>query len=165
MGIREVFHQIEEALVSSCLRVYGERLEAVVVFGSVARGRPSPDSDLDVLVVAEPLPDGRLARMDEFDQVERELLPRLREARQEGVWAYISPLVVTPDELPHLGFVLFDIATEGVVRYDRAGRVEKVLAEVREGLARRGAERRYLRGSRYWVLEPGVRPGQVVRLW
>lgn len=31
---------------------FGERLERIVVFGSVARGTDSPDSDVDVMVVA-----------------------------------------------------------------------------------------------------------------
>jgi predicted nucleotidyltransferase len=34
---------------------YGERLHAVVLFGSEVRGDSRPDSDIDVLAVLEPL--------------------------------------------------------------------------------------------------------------
>src|SRR5437764_1680739 len=38
-----------------------ERLVSVVLFGSVARGDASPASDIDLLIVAEDLPQGQFA--------------------------------------------------------------------------------------------------------
>ncbi len=38
------------------------------------------------------------------------------------------------------------------------------LAQVRDRLERRGAKRQTASGDRYWVLEPDVRPGDVVVL-
>ncbi len=73
--LKEVFESLLDEIVSACRRVYAERLVGVVVFGSVARVTMRPDSDIDLLVVAEPLPAGRMPRMDEFDGVE---LPPLR---------------------------------------------------------------------------------------
>lgn len=164
MVIAEVFADVVQATVAGCHQVYGRRLQAVVVFGSVARDRIRPDSDIDLLVVAEPLPQGRLARMDEFDSVEDEVVPALAEARSQGVETYLSPLVRTSAELDQGGFLMFDIACDGRVCFDRHGEIARYLQRVREKLDRRGATRWTPGGDRYWMLEPNVRPGQVVVL-
>ena len=38
-------------------RVYGGRLKGVVLYGSEARGEAAPDSDIDVLVLIDEVPD------------------------------------------------------------------------------------------------------------
>ena len=62
-----------EAASTACQQHYGARLVSVAVFGSVGRRTPGPDSDIDLVVVAEQLPRGRLARSDDFAAVERSL--------------------------------------------------------------------------------------------
>jgi predicted nucleotidyltransferase len=79
-----------DALVAHARR-YGEVLtqrlhvRAVVVFGSVARGDFNAWSDVDVLVIAEDLPDGARAR-----------LALLHDPAFPG----IEPVGWTPEELP-----------------------------------------------------------------
>lgn len=162
--LAEAFETLVDAVVGACREVYGDRLRGVVVFGSVARGTMRPDSDVDLLVVAEPLPDGRLPRMEEFDTVERAAAPALDAAWRRGVTTRLAPFVCTPAELDTLGFLGFDVACDGVVRFDERGSLAAWAADVRARLERRGAERREIHGSRYWVLDPDVRPGQVVSL-
>jgi predicted nucleotidyltransferase len=57
--------------------VYGARLVACAVYGSVGRGTPREDSDVDLLIVARDLPVGRVARVEEFLPVEARLKPDL----------------------------------------------------------------------------------------
>ncbi len=45
--IARLLHELKEQLRA----LYGERLVKVVLFGSVARGEDTPESDVDVLVV------------------------------------------------------------------------------------------------------------------
>jgi predicted nucleotidyltransferase len=87
----EAFAELIDATSQACRQVYGARLQGVVVFGSVARQRMRRDSDLDLLVVAQPLAQGRLARMDEFDAVEALVAPALATARGRGVSTRLSP--------------------------------------------------------------------------
>lgn len=162
--LKQTFADIVRVTVAACRSVYGERLVGVVLYGSVAKETMRPDSDVDLLVVVEPLPQGRLARMGEFASVELIVEPALDDARQKGVTTRLAPIVRTLDELDRSGFLVFDIACDGVLLDDTDGRVEAYLAAVRDRLERRGAQRRSFRGERYWVLEPNVRPGQVVEI-
>ena len=47
---------ILEELKSLLLPVFGERLQQVVLYGSVARGQETADSDVDVLLVLKDMP-------------------------------------------------------------------------------------------------------------
>ncbi len=72
-----VLDELKERLSAA----YGERLHAVVLFGSEARGDARPDSDIDVLVVLETLTG------DYGEELERGDSPLLREVRRSGVAA------------------------------------------------------------------------------
>lgn len=51
-------------LKQALINLYGERLIQIILFGSVARGKPSPDSDVDVLVVLK-------GSVDQWVEIER----------------------------------------------------------------------------------------------
>jgi hypothetical protein len=88
----------------------------------------------------------------------------LTKARRHGATTRLSPIVRTFDELGQGGFLIFDIACDGRVVFDPEGAVTNYLAQVRDRLERRGAKRQTASGDRYWVLEPDVRPGDIVVL-
>ena len=68
--LKEAFRDLEEKLLDAVRSFYGDRLVSLVLYGSVARGTQRFDSDVDLLVVARPLPDGRMRRIREFDAAE-----------------------------------------------------------------------------------------------
>ena len=49
-------------LTGACRQHYRDRLLSVAVYGSVARGMPRPDSDVDLLVVAQGLAERHASR-------------------------------------------------------------------------------------------------------
>ncbi len=49
MLIRQLMQELKEGLV----RIYGDRLKGVYVYGSYARGEERPDSDIDVMIVLD----------------------------------------------------------------------------------------------------------------
>ncbi|MEW6611385.1 MAG: nucleotidyltransferase family protein [Pseudomonadota bacterium] len=83
--LKEQFSTLQTALHRACLDYYGERLVSLAVFGSVARGTMRPDSDIDCLIVAAPLPRGRMARMREFAAIKTAMDDALRAAGRRGV--------------------------------------------------------------------------------
>ena len=82
-------------LLDACRRHYGDRLAALAVYGSVGRGTPRFDSDIDLLIVADGLPAGRFPRVDDFRAVEQALAPRLQAARDAGLHPELSPIFKT----------------------------------------------------------------------
>ena len=97
--LKESFKKLEEAILSEAMAHYSDRLVSVVVYGSAARGTQRFDSDIDLLVIARQLPQGRMKRAREFETVEREVEPLLKALQTEGVSTYISAVIKSGKEL------------------------------------------------------------------
>ncbi|MCZ7562501.1 MAG: nucleotidyltransferase domain-containing protein [Burkholderiales bacterium] len=159
------FAGLLDDVLAACLAVYGARLASLAVFGSVARATMRPDSDIDLLLVAETLPAGRMARMDEFAAVEARVAPALRAAAAAaGIQTILSPVFKTPEELRRGGFLFLDLVEEARILYDRDGLLRGYLDELGRRLAAMGAKRVRKGGGYYWVVKPDYRPGDTIEL-
>ena len=162
--VRATFEHLVETLAAACRRCYGDRLVSLLVYGSVGRGVPGPNSDIDVLIVAEPLPDGRTARVAEFDAIERDMTAPLKAARVEGVNAWLSPVFKTPDEVA-LGSLLFlGMIDDGRIVSDRDGFMRNALLAFKARLDGLGARRVWRGNAWYWDLKPDYKPGEVFEI-
>lgn len=160
----EVFAELCTALRERCGEVYGGRLVSLAVFGSVARGTARPDSDLDILLVAEDLPIGRGARVREFEEVERRMTGALEDAERRRVRTLLAPVFKTPEEARRGSVLFWDMTEEAVILVDRGGFLASLLAEVKERLEQLGARRITRDHTSYWDLKPDFRPGEVFKL-
>jgi uncharacterized protein len=156
------YEAILHALPDAALNVYGERLVSLVLFGSVARGTHRPDSDLDLLLIAEPLSESRWERTIEFEAVEDVLQPLVKEAAQAGAFPCFSPLIRTSAELELGSFAFLDIPTDARYLYDPKEIAKDYFARLADRLRAQGAEKRYLNGSAYWLLKPSAKPGEPI---
>jgi predicted nucleotidyltransferase len=150
------------ALRRSCEEVYGERLTTVAIFGSAGRGTARPDSDLDLLLVADSLPNGRMRRIDEFAAVEKRLSDLL--APEAGAAPLLSPVLKTPEEVGHGSPLFLDMTEDALILFDRRSFFTQELDRLRERLAHLGARRIWLGNAWYWDLKPDYRPGEVFEL-
>jgi uncharacterized protein len=97
----------------------GDRLVAIVLFGSRARGEASPESDWDLLVIAKALPQKPFTR--------RLFLKRLLPSSCRSA---LSVLARTPEEFEaHLPSLYLDIALDGRILYDPRQYAAKRLVE------------------------------------
>lgn len=109
----------------------GDRLLAVVLFGSRARGDADAGSDWDLLVVARDLPQRPFRR--------HLFLKRLLPPEWRG---QVAILAKTPEEFDaYLPPVFLDIALDGVVLYDAQGYMAKRLAALRRLIRKQGLRR------------------------
>jgi hypothetical protein len=159
-GIPEI-EQFLERLRETCQTFYGQRLVSLVVFGSVGRGTPRPDSDIDLLVVADPLPDGRIPRVREFDAVERSAVP----GGPANSAHRLSPIFKTPAEVRRGSPLFLDMLDDGRLLYDRGEFFAKELAALKERLEKLGAKRIWKGDSWYWDLKPDFKPGDEIVLF
>jgi predicted nucleotidyltransferase len=134
-------------IVSGLREGLREKLVAVVLFGSRARGEAHEGSDWDFLIVAHCLPEGTLERGIRLKQ----MLPPAHRGE-------VSLLAKTPEEFTgSLPDIYLDIALDGVILYDVDGYVAEKLSSLSE-LARRKGLRRERQGTTATRRE-GVRPG------
>lgn len=161
---REHFERILTAVRDASLACYGDRLVSLAVYGSVARGTMRPDSDIDLFLVVEPLPDDLYARRAEFDCVEKQVAEELAEARRAGVQTFLSPVIKTPAELWQGSFLHLDLTDQARILYDPRNVLRGYLDDLRARLKAMGAKRVYKGGGYYWVLKPDYKWGDRIEL-
>ncbi len=163
--IREHFEMLLEELLKKTCEHYGKRLVSLAVFGSVGRGCPRADSDIDFLLVAENLPRGRLKRMAEFEEgVEKKLTPALKRLKDEGIDTYLSPVIKTPGEVERGSLLFLDMVEDCKILYDRHGFFKNFLEKFQKRLSELGAQRVWRGNSWHWVLKKDFKKGEIFKL-
>lgn len=158
-GLVAAFDELLVELRRALLERYGARLVSAAVFGSVARRTPNPESDVDLLVVADPLPDGRMRRVEDFEPVERTLAGKMRELARRGVSTRLSPVFRTPQEVERGGPIFLDMVEYVRILHDRGGFLQDYLTRLGHHLQSIGARRVPYKGAWYWDLGPGGQAG------
>jgi predicted nucleotidyltransferase len=159
--------RFEEVLVKTLELVqihYGERLVTLAAFGSVARGSQRPDSDVDLLLVGDPLPTGRMRRIAEFEAVEQQIAPLLSSLRQEGIFTSLSVVLKTPAEVMQGGALYLDMVDDARILYDRGNFFKHFLDHLRDRLSSLRARRIWRGNAWYWDLKPDFTAGEVFEL-
>lgn len=158
--VPEKYRKTLDDLLAAAEAEFGQRLVTLAVFGSVARGTATAESDLDILIVADGLPDGRMNRLAAIDRIEETLVgldaahARLR----------ISPLIKTPVEAARGSPLYWHMTEHVLILRDRDGFLARTLEGVRARLAALGA-RKVVRGNAwYWVLKPDFSPGEIFEI-
>lgn len=158
------FDSILKILLDVCTDHYGESLVSLAVFGSVGRGTPHPDSDIDMLIVAERLPRGRINRIVEFRAVEIDFRARQKKDYGRGGSMELSPVIKTPEEVS-IGSPLFlDMTEDARILFDRDDFLKVQLSQFKERLRALGSKRIWKGSAWYWDLKPDFQPGEVFEL-
>ncbi|MDR7475470.1 MAG: nucleotidyltransferase domain-containing protein [Armatimonadota bacterium] len=125
--------------VQALSKALGDRLVAVALFGSRARGQAGTQSDWDLLVVVRDLPESPLERLISL----KRLLPPGCEA--------ISLLPRTPEEFEdHLPSLYLDIALDGKILYDPRGYLAERLSHLRRLIEDLGLYREWTEEGHEW---------------
>lgn len=159
-SVQEPFQSALVAAADAWVADQRDRLVSLVLFGSVARGRASPTSDIDLLLVAEGLPRSLADRRRPF-------LEAWERARAKRGLPHVEWNLVTksPDEARVRSPLYLDIVEDGLLILDRDGFFAAVLSGMRERMRALGSRRVGLAdGSWYWDLKPDFRFGEVVEI-
>lgn len=162
--LKKKFQELQDKLLDETKNFYGNRFVSFVVFGSVARGTYRFNSDIDILIIAENLPKGRMKRAAQFSIVEERVEPFLESLKKQGIDTFISAVFKTPQEA-ELGSPLFlDMVEDARILYDKNEFFAKRLEKLRTRLRELGAKRVWKGNVWHWVLKPDYRPGEVIEL-
>lgn len=142
----------------------GSDLVAVALFGSVARGNPRPESDIDLLTVH----DGDRNRVhDALVEAALELrkTPQCARVRSQGLPSEPYPLLLSRGRLAETPWILLDVADHGIILFDPSAVLQLKLAALRARLRELGSRKVEMPdGSWYWELKPDLRPGEMFEL-
>jgi len=162
--LKERFNTLKNLLLEETRGFYGDRLVTLAVFGSAARETQSYTSDLDFIIVAEDLPDGRMKRVAEFEEVEKKLEPLIHSFGAEGIHTRLSPVFKSPEEVVGGSPLFIDMVEDLSMLHDRNGFFENRISVLRKRLAALGARRIWKGNAWYWDLKPDYKPGEVFEL-
>ncbi len=156
--------QLLHSLTEACAGHYGDSLVSLVIYGSVARCTATHQSDIDILLVVENLPSGRMNRMRGFTNIENDLREELEAARKNGWEVDLSPIIRTPGEVNEGGYIYLDMVDDARILFDKNGFFTGFLRSYRNKLEAYGAKKRPWKGGYYWEIKPDIQPGEVLNL-
>ncbi len=146
---------------------YHARLEGVILFGSVAKGTWTTDSDIDLLVLVQGWEGKKVwERVSELSEVKAALAvtPEFSAAVKEGFWSVVQHIPFSLEELRSFRPIYLDIAFDGLLLFDRVGLMERFVDSVKTRAKRLGTKRITLPdGGSYWVMNE-TEAGEVVAL-
>jgi predicted nucleotidyltransferase len=145
---------------------FGARLRSICVFGSVAKGIATHESDVDVLVVADDMPSCAGLRTEETISIHESLREKksYRALRALGHCAFVSNIFLTPSEIEKHPPILLDLVDEGAILYDEDGFLARELEKVKRRLGELGAKKVITKKGHFWILKPDAKPGEVVEI-
>jgi predicted nucleotidyltransferase len=162
--LEERFKELEDKVLSEIRSFYGNRIISIVLFGSVARKTQSFDSDIDILIIAQGLPSGRMKRIREFEVVEDRVDPFLKFLQKEGINTSISAIIKSPEEAEGGSPLFLDMLEDARILLDEGGFFCGILRRLRDRLEVLGAKRIWKGNAWYWVLKPDFKAGEVFEL-
>ena len=154
-------------LILDCFRLTLKTLdlESFAVYGSVARGSASNNSDIDILLVSESFRGSLGRRMDELYGIEKALEGELGWLRKHGIYTSLSFYPLRREEAEKLPLLFLDLTEEAVILYDKNLFLENILSRLKSKLLAHGARRVALnKHSWYWDLKPNYKFGETVEI-
>jgi predicted nucleotidyltransferase len=161
----QIVEELTRQLVEALQHRLGKRLVSVILYGSYARGQSEPDSDVDLLIVAEGLPSSSLGRQSFLIPILIEIENPYRESLKPTGWfPYVSAVVKTPEEADCVSRIYFDMVEEAKILFDREDFFQTVLRKVQTRLKDLGARKVQVGKMWYWDLKPDYRPGEIFEI-
>jgi len=162
--LRHSFENLLNELLKQTIKVYDERLVSLAVFGSVGRGTPRADSDVDILIIVDNLPPGRIKRVVEFEKVEESIDPVLIDMNKRGISTVLSPVIKTKEEVIAGSLLFLDMIEDARILYDKNHFFSSFLEGFQKRLQKMGAKRVKRGGAWYWVLKDNYKVGEIFEI-
>lgn len=158
--LKDNYGLIVEKLTSCVKSLYKDRLVSLAVFGSVGRGTPNYDSDIDILIIADNLPDGRMRRVSEFNRAEDEIEPFIESLKKYDINTRLSPVIKSKKEALYGSPLFLDMISDAVILYDRDNFLADILNNLKIKLEKLGSKKIIRGNAFFWDLKPDLKQGE-----
>jgi predicted nucleotidyltransferase len=148
--------RLKNNIISSLKSTLGQTIEAVILFGSIARNEATDRSDIDILVVGEVARKG----FSEANRIVYEALENVRTVNKRDT----SVVVSTYEDLVKVNSFAINVASDGVIFYDATGRVTKLFAKIKQALSNGWVRYRTPDGCYGWMPNKPVNFGERITL-
>lgn len=137
------FAPLLEVLGEELLRRFGDDLQGLLLFGSVARGDWTRDSDIDLLVLLAERAGGRQEVLSKLLRARKALrhTPAYRRAYAAGFVPTVEFHFLTVPEAARFHRLYLEAFTEGVVLFDREGTLAGLIERFWNRLKKAGGKR------------------------
>ena len=144
------FYPVLQRAVGGIVRLYGPRLQGIALFGSMARGKFRPGSDVDLFVLLDRHEEEVETEVRESTTVSKTVQPLAGE-EPRGHFHDASPVVADARAFRTPGHVMLGVVSDAIVLYDPQGKVAAGLRRLRRLLREAKAkEYRTESGRPYW---------------
>lgn len=150
-------------LILDCLRSVMKQVDlwSFAVYGSVARGLASSNSDVDILLISDSFQGSLGSRMEKLIRVEERLDEELKWLRKQGIYTTLSFYPLRREEMRRIPLLSLDLTDEAIILYDRDRFLEATLLEFKAWLLKHGAKKIVVNGRHwYWDLKPDYKFGE-----
>ncbi|MCX9081091.1 MAG: nucleotidyltransferase domain-containing protein [Candidatus Methanoperedens sp.] len=164
--MQKEYKKLIEEYCSAIKNHFTNRLISICLFGSVAREEAKPDSDIDILIVAEAFPKDIGMRIKETNEI-HEFLKKseayiiLQKSYRSGL---VSDIFFTSAEIKKHPPILLDIIDDGIILYDKGSFLSNELKILKNRLESQMARKIITAKGHFWILKPDVAAGEVVEL-
>lgn len=159
------YQRLLDRLLKLMCEHMGERLLAVCLYGSLARGQVQRGSDVDLFIVVQ----GDQKEAEEMWTAAHRALyetPEYEALTRRGIWPDLSPFIVAQTFLAaETPWLLLEVQDHGIILYDPQGVLADKLEAVRQRMRELGTKKVMMPdGSWYWDIKPDWKPGEVFEL-
>lgn len=162
------FHSPEQeayfcALIDSIINYYGNSLESLILFGSMANKNNRMNSDCDLLVILScknKISRGSLNR--EFNAIELPLRDLEEKMYSSNVSMEISPIILYKEEAVKFNPLYLDIATNQITLFDKENFFESIITNMKEKMESWGSTKHDTGNGWYWQIKKDMKYGDIL---
>ena len=160
------YKPILDLFVSSVQAALESDVVSIILYGSVARGKATPESDADLLIILRDPPSVYRERLRPFLVILRQLQEEAlwKELEAKGQRPYLSLLVLSQQEAEQTRYIYLDMVDEALILVDVEGFFQAKLEALRKRLEELGAKRVWQEERWYWDLKPALKKGEALIL-